>query len=89
MGKDLRGSPITDRAVFPERGYAWDMNYRGELQFVRQARRQQDDRRLHVEDGWRYFIHGWAVVLGRAFDFEVDAAVTARLATIAGSERPR
>lgn len=89
MGKDLPGSPLTDQAVFPERGYAWDMNYRGELQFLRQARRQQDERGLHVEDGWRYFIHGWAVVLGRAFDLEVAGAVTARLATIAGSERPR
>ena len=83
MGKDLPGSPITDVAVFPEGGYAWDLNYRGDLEFVRQARAQA----VHVEDGWRYFIHGWAVVIGRAFDIEIDAEKTARMAAIAETAR--
>lgn len=83
MGKDLPGSPITDAAVFPEGGYAWDLNYRGDLEFVRQAEAQA----VHVEDGWRYFIHGWAVVIGRAFDIEVDAEKTDRMAAIAESAR--
>lgn len=88
LGKDLPGSPITDRAVFPEGAYAWDLNYRGDLQFLGQARRQQVSRRLHVEDGWRYFIHGWAAVIGRAFDIGIGPSETARLAAIAESERP-
>ncbi|HEX2646411.1 MAG TPA: shikimate dehydrogenase, partial [Candidatus Dormibacteraeota bacterium] len=67
MGKDRPGSPITDGAVFPERGYAWEINYRGELKFLHQARRQSSQRHLHVEDGWRYFIHGWAAVMERVF----------------------
>ena len=83
MGKDLPGSPITDAAVFPEGAYAWDLNYRGDLEFVRQARAQA----VNVEDGWRYFIHGWAVVIGRAFEIDVDAEKTARLASIAESTR--
>ncbi len=83
MGKDVPGSPITGAAVFPEGGYAWDLNYRGDLEFVRQARAQA----VHVEDGWRYFIHGWAVVMGRAFDIEIDAEKTARMAAIAESAR--
>lgn len=87
MGKDLPGSPLTDNAAFPEAGFAWDLNYRGDLRFLEQARRQQS-RRVHVEDGWRYFIHGWAVVMGRVFGLDVSPATTARLAGIAESERP-
>lgn len=74
LGKDLPGSPITEGAVFPEGGYAWDLNYRGDLRFLGQARRQQASRRLHVEDGWRYFIHGWAVVIARTFEIDIGAA---------------
>lgn len=88
MGKDLPGSPITDQAVFPEGGYAWDLNYRGDLLFLHQARRQRGSRRLHVEDGWRYFIHGWAVVMERVFDIDIDPERTDRLAVIADAERP-
>lgn len=83
MGKDLPGSPITDAARFPEHAYAWDLNYRGDLQFLRQAR----DQKVRVEDGWRYFIHGWAVVIGTAFDIEVDAAKIAKMAAVAESTR--
>ena len=40
MGKDLPGSPITDAGVFPQNGLAWELNYRGELRFLQQAKRQ-------------------------------------------------
>ena len=88
MGKDRSGSPITDAALFPERGYAWDFNYRGELEFLRQARRQAGSRRLHVEDGWRYFIHGWAVVMEQVFQIEIGPGVIARLSEVSEPERP-
>lgn len=89
LGKDLPGSPITDAAIFPEFGSAWDVNYRGDLQFLRQARAQQERRHLRVEDGWRYFIHGWAAVMSRVFDVYIGPDETARLAAIAEPERPR
>ena len=41
MGKDLPGSPITDGGLFPIGGVAWELNYRGELQFLRQALAQR------------------------------------------------
>lgn len=63
LGKDAPGSPITDAAVFPENGMAWDFNYRGELVFLQQANAQKQKRNLHVEDGWTYFIHGWTRVI--------------------------
>ncbi len=67
LGKDAPGSPITDAAVFPEDGLAWDFNYRGDLVFLRQAWSQQPGRRLHVEDGWTYFVIGWLAVIGEVF----------------------
>jgi len=71
LGKDAPGSPITDRARFPEHGYAWDFNYRGELVFLDQARAQAKRRDLHVEDGWVYFLHGWTRVIAEVFHVEI------------------
>ncbi len=83
------GSPITDAAPFPERGYAWDFNYRGDLVFLEQARRQAAARHLHVEDGWLYFIHGWLAVIAEVFHREIPTAgpVFDELCRIAGCER--
>jgi shikimate dehydrogenase len=88
MGKDTPGSPITDEAIFPEGGFAWELNYRGGLQFLHQARRQEARRRLHVEDGWRYFIHGWAVVMERVFRIEIGTEQMGRLSAVSEAERP-
>jgi shikimate 5-dehydrogenase len=71
MGKDVPGSPVTDGARFPERGVVWELNYRGELDFLRQARRQERTRDLRVEDGWLYFLHGWSEVIAEVFHVEL------------------
>jgi len=73
LGKDAPGSPLTDAAEFPEQALVWDFNYRGELQFVAQARRQAATRRLHVEDGWVYFLHGWTRVIAEVFAVDIPA----------------
>jgi shikimate dehydrogenase len=89
MGKDAPGSPITEAAFFPEGGYAWELNYRGELDFLRLAERQQAGRNLHFEDGWRYFIHGWAVVLERVFELDINREMIARMSAVSDSHRPK
>ncbi len=71
MGKDLPGSPVTDQAIFPRDGVAWELNYRGELDFLRQAHHQQEARGLTVEDGWLYFLHGWSEVIAEVFHLEI------------------
>jgi len=71
LGKDAPGSPITDAAIFPNRGLVWEFNYRGDLVFLRQAKAQQQARGLRVEDGWVYFIHGWTRVIADVFDIEI------------------
>lgn len=74
LGKDRPGSPLSDRARFPERAIAWDLNYRGDLVFVDQARAQQAERDLQVEDGWTYFLHGWTQVIAEVFHVDIPTA---------------
>jgi shikimate dehydrogenase len=72
MGKDVSGSPVTDSACFPERSVVWELNYRGELDFLRQARRQERTRNLRIEDGWLYFLHGWSEVIAEVFHIDLS-----------------
>jgi shikimate 5-dehydrogenase len=71
LGKDAPGSPLTGAAIFPENGYVWEFNYRGDLEFLRQARAQQEKRHLHIEDGWIYFIHGWTRGIAEVFHLDI------------------
>jgi shikimate dehydrogenase len=88
MGKDRPGSPIRPDARFPPRSAVWDLNYRGELELLRQARAQQDELGLLVEDGWRYFIVGWAAVIEEVFERPIGPDEIERLAEIAEFARP-
>jgi shikimate 5-dehydrogenase len=87
MGKDTPGSPVTDQGLFPQGGIAWDFNYRGELDFLRQAQAQAARRNLRVEDGWLYFLHGWTQVVAQVLHIDLTPALFARLAELAGSVR--
>lgn len=79
MGKDIPGSPITDAGRFPQQGIAWEFNYRGELDFMHQALAQAEERKLHVEDGWVYFIYGWAKVVAHVLHYPLDDALIGKL----------
>jgi len=79
MGKDRPGSPITDNGQFPENGLAWELNYRGELDFLHQAERQAEGRNLTVEDGWVYFLHGWSQVIAEVFHLDLTPELFAQL----------
>ena len=74
LGKDAPGSPLSSNGRFPEKGFAWDFNYRGNLVFLDQARVQAKQRQLTVEDGWVYFIHGWTRVIAEVFDVDIPVA---------------
>lgn len=88
MGKDLPGSPITDAGRFPINGVAWELNYRGELQFLNQALAQREERNLTLEDGWVYFLHGWTQVIAQVLHIQFDEPTFSRLAALAESIRP-
>jgi shikimate 5-dehydrogenase len=87
MGKDRLGSPITDAARFPRDGVAWELNYRGELPFLHQARAQQQERVLRVEDGWRYFLYGWTAIVEEVLHLKLTEAQFQRWSAIAAEAR--
>ena len=87
LGKDLPGSPITERATFPKHSIVWELNYRGERPFLQQALAQQKQRKLTVEDGWLCFLHGWTGVLSHVLHKPIDKALFTRLAKIAAQMR--
>ena len=52
---------------------------------MRQAEKQQRSRSLLIEDGWRYFIHGWSQVVADVFDIAMPPEAVAELARVAAS----
>jgi shikimate dehydrogenase len=89
MGKDRPGSPLSAQARWPERGVVWDLNYRGDLDFLAQAGRQAAERRLAIHDGWRYFLHGWAEVIAEVFGLDLGPERFGELARVAEPFRPQ
>ena len=74
LGKDAPGSPLSDSVQFPEAAIVWELNYRGNLIFLDQARAQKDVKHLQIEDGWTYFIHGWTQVIAEVFHVDIPTS---------------
>lgn len=87
MGKDRPGSPITDAGQFPFDGIAWELNYRGERLFLQQAQAQSEERELIVEDGWYYFLIGWAAIIEEVFDLTISQPLFEEMARAAETIR--
>ena len=87
MGKDRPGSPLTDAAAFPLLGIAWELNYRGALDFMHHALRQQAERNLTVADGWVAFLHGWTGVIAHVLDVEITPELFEQMAAVANQYR--
>lgn len=87
MGKDTPGSPISWNGQFPLNAVAWEFNYRGELDFMHQALAQVESRKLTVEDGWVYFVHGWTQVVAQVLHFDLTPALFDRLKKAAETVR--
>ncbi len=83
LGKDAPGSPTTDAVRYPEHSLVWEINYRGDLIFMRQALAQKEAKQLVVEDGWTYFIHGWTQVISEVFHISIEGELLAELSRIA------
>ena len=83
MGKDRPGSPLPDDARWPDGVIAWELNYRGELDFLHQARAQG----VRAEDGWPYFLYGWTAVMAEVLGFELTPERFERLKAVADGSR--
>ena len=83
LGKDAPGSPLTERCSFPKDSLVWEINYRGELVFMEQAKAQEKEKNLYIEDGWIYFIHGWTQVVAEVFHIDNIAEKVLMLSEVA------
>ncbi len=83
LGKDRPGSPIGDGATFPQNAMVWEINYRGSLEFLHQAKAQEAKRNLKIEDGWMYFIYGWTQVIAEVIHREILGDTLYKLSEIA------
>jgi shikimate 5-dehydrogenase len=79
MGKDTPGSPITWDGKFPMNSVSWEFNYRGELDFLHQSLAQAESRKVKVEDGWIYFVHGWTQVVAQVLHFDLTPSLFDKL----------
>ena len=64
----------TKAANFSVNGFVWDYNFRGDLIFLKQARAQEKEKILHIEDGWIYFLHGWQRVIAEVFHLDIPTS---------------
>ncbi|HET9224336.1 MAG TPA: hypothetical protein VFO07_17620 [Roseiflexaceae bacterium] len=87
MGKDTPGSPIGEAAELPPGGVAWELNYRGERLFLRQAQAQAQSRGLTVADGWRYFVLSWTTIVAEVLHVELSDEQVQRWDAIAAGNR--
>ena len=88
MGKDTPGSPVTNDGLFPKNGIAWEINYRGALDFWHQAMAQKESRNIFTEDGWLYFVHGWTQVIAEVLHIDITGEIFDQLNEIAEELRP-
>ena len=85
LGKDAPGSPVTDRARFGPATLAWDLNYRGDLTYLRQAAASGAE----TMDGWDYFVAGWAGGLTAIAETPFTADLLTRFGLAAAPYRPQ
>jgi len=84
MGKDRPGAPLSPSARFPTDAVMWELNYRGDLPLLAQARSQH----VVAHDGWSLFCQGWAASLAAVLDLD-DTGMGDRFEQAARPLRPR
>lgn len=83
LGKDRPGTPLSPFARFSPGAVVWELNYRGDLPLLAQARAQH----VAVHDGWSLFCQGWAAALAAVLDLD-DAGLGDRFEQAARPLRP-
>ena len=67
--------------------HSWEFNYRGELDFLHQSLAQVESRKVKVEDGWLYFVHGWTQVVAQVLHIDLTPALFDKLNEAASTVR--
>lgn len=86
LGKDLPGSPVESFEGAPKDAIVWDFNYRGDLQFLDQARSIDLSKSPLIEDGWNYFISGWAHTMCRVFKKDCTDKIVADFSRVVSAQ---
>jgi shikimate dehydrogenase len=73
LGKSDAESPLPGPQAFPAEAIAWDFNYRGPLTFLAQAH----EAKVTAEDGWEYFLAGWACAIAAITGQDPERALAA------------
>lgn len=89
LGKDKPGAPVSAGVRYPVGSVVWDLNYRGDLVMLSQARDQARSGGLRVHDGWGLFCDGWAAALGPILCMPGGPAAGRRFAEVAAHLRPK
>lgn len=71
VGKDIQGSPVSNTVQFPYGGCIWEYNYRGNLEYMKQAEQQALEKQLSIYNGFEYFIYGWTTVISRILNINL------------------
>jgi shikimate dehydrogenase len=84
LGKQSSGSPLPDARLLTAGVTAWDLNYRGPLNFLTQASHAH----AIAVDGWDYFVAGWAGALTAIASAPFSSALLRSFAAAAEPFRP-
>ena len=87
MGKDRPGSPISADATVSTERHRLGVQLPRAAGFPAAGTPAAVERQLHVEDGWRYFIHGWTQVIAEVFDIDMPRRTVDELGHVAASLR--
>jgi shikimate dehydrogenase len=72
LGKDFEGSPVSSSLVFPTGSTLWDLNYRGDLEYLAHGRAQSD---VSTHSGFELFVSSWIEALSYIFAVPVTNAL--------------
>lgn len=87
LGKDKPGTPFALPARWPHAAHVWDLNYRGELLALEEARNAAPEKNLTAHDGWLLFINGWAEALSRIFNMHIHHELRGQMNQLAQEVR--
>ena len=79
--KGVPRSPTTSAVSYPRNCLIWEIDYWGDLLFMKQA--QQQKKMLYIKDGWMYFIYNWGRFIEQVFHIEIDLLTLDKLSSIA------
>ena len=87
MGKDTPGSPITWEGSIPHEQHRLGVQLPRRTGLPAPIPGPGESRKVKVEDGWLYFVHGWTQVVAQVLHFDLTPELFDRLNEAASTVR--